>query len=270
MSATAPVEAMAEDVVRASGLAVGWNGRAVLRDVDLAVGRGERLALLGANGSGKTTLLRVLAGLAAPLRGELRWRGTSLPKGPARCGVVGYVLQAEPPALFTVRQLVALGLGTDGPPSEPQAARVARLLGDEGLSVLGDRPCATLSGGEWQRAVIARALVAEPALLLLDEPTSHLDPARRAMLHDRLARFREQAVVLATHDLELAATCDRVMILGGGTAMTQGSPAEILTPAVLERAFGVRVRRLDDPQGGPSLFRIVGLSPNIAEQGGPS
>jgi iron complex transport system ATP-binding protein len=267
VSAAAAERLIAEDAVRASGLAVGWHGRAVLSDVDLAVGPGERIALLGANGSGKTTLLRVLAGLAPPVRGQVSWRGRGLPKGGARCRVVGYVLQAEPPVPFTVRQLVALGLGTDGPPSAPQAARVARVLADEGLTALADRACTALSGGEWQRAVIARALVAEPALLLLDEPTSHLDPARRAVFHERLLRVREQAVVLATHDLELAALCDRVMILGDGRAMALGAAADVLTAEALEPSLGVRVRRLDDPEGGPSLFRIVGLSPRFSPRG---
>jgi iron complex transport system ATP-binding protein len=267
VSRVAIAQASAEDVVRASGLAVGWNHRPVLSNLDLSLRPGERVALLGANGSGKTTLLRVLAGLAPPLRGEIRWRGTALPKGGARCRVVGYVLQAEPTVHFTVRQLVALGLGTDGPPSAPQAAQVARVLADEGLTALADRPCSMLSGGEWQRAVIARALVAEPALLLLDEPTSHLDPARRAVLHERLLKLRDQAVVLATHDLELAALCDRVMIVGGGRAMAMGSPADVLTAETLEPSLGVRVRRLDDPEGGPSLFRIVGLAPTFSTRG---
>ena len=268
MSALAGRREIAEDVVQASALAVGWNGRAVLRDVDLAVKPGERVALLGSNGSGKTTLLRVFAGLAAPLQGELRWRGEALPRGPARCRIIGYVLQAEPTVHFTVRQLVALGLGTDGPPSAPQSEQVARMLDAEGLTNLADRPCSTLSGGEWQRAVIARALVAEPALLLLDEPTSHLDPARRAVLHERLLCLRDQAVVLATHDLELAALCDRVMILGAGRAMFVGPPADVLTTETLERSLGVRVRRLDDPEGGPPLFRVVGLAAKFAAQEG--
>jgi iron complex transport system ATP-binding protein len=237
----------------------------VLSEIDLSVRPGQRLALLGSNGSGKTTLLRVLAGLAPPLRGAIQWSGTSLPQGAARCRVLGYVLQAEPPVHFTVRQLVALGLGTDGPPSAPQAARVGQVLADEGLTELADRPCSTLSGGEWQRAAIARALVAAPALLLLDEPTSHLDPARRAVLHERLVRFRDQAVILATHDLELAALCDEVMIFGGGRAMFAGPPAEVLTAEALAAALGVRVRRLEDPDGGPALFRIVGLAGKRAQ-----
>jgi iron complex transport system ATP-binding protein len=103
---------------------------------------------------------------------------------------------------------------------------------------------------------------------LLDEPTSHLDPARRAALHERLLRLRDQAVVLATHDLELAALCDRVMIVGDGRALAVGRPADVLTAEVLESALGVRVRRLDDPEGGPSLFRVVGLAPPFAARGG--
>ena len=268
MSEPARERVTSEEVVRTTGLSVGWNGRAVLSGIDLAVCAGERLALLGCNGSGKTTLLRVLAGLAAPLQGEVRWCGTALPKGAARCRVLGYVLQAEPPVHFTVRQLVALGLGTDGPPSAPQRERVARVLADEGLTDLADRRCSTLSGGEWQRVVIARALVAGPALLLLDEPTSHLDPARRAGLHERLARFRDQAIVLATHDLELAALCDKVMIFGGGRAQASGAPEDVLTEAVLAPALGVHVRRVDDPQGGPALFRIVGLAGTSNDRGG--
>jgi iron complex transport system ATP-binding protein len=99
--------------------------------------------------------------------------------------------------------------------------------------------------------------------LLLDEPTSHLDPARRAVLHERLLRLRDQAVVLATHDLELAALCERVMILGDGRAMFDGAPGDVLTTEALQVSLGVRVRRLDDPQGGPALFRVVGLAPKV-------
>src|SRR6185436_3252556 len=118
-------------VLEASRLAVGWNDRLVLRDVDLAVHAGERLALLGSNGSGKTTLLRALGGLSRPLAGEVRWRGGPLPRGAARASVVGLVFQAEPPPHFTVRELVTLGLGLDGPPSVAQAKRVSAVLDQE-------------------------------------------------------------------------------------------------------------------------------------------
>jgi iron complex transport system ATP-binding protein len=252
-------------VLEASGVAAGWGDRVVVRGVDVTVRRGERVALVGSNGSGKTTLLRVLGGLSSPLAGRVQWRGGPLPRGGARASVVGLVFQVEPPPHFTVRELVTLGLGLDGPPSDAQAKRVSLLLEEEDLQRFADRRCSTLSGGEWQRCAIARALVAHPALLLLDEPTNHLDPARRALLHERLARFAEQAIILATHDLELAAMCDRVVILGDGRALAAGSPSDVLTLETLASALGVRVRRVDDPEGTP-MFRILGVAPPRAKE----
>jgi iron complex transport system ATP-binding protein len=180
-----------------------------------------------------------------------------MPRGASRCRLVGFVFQSEPPPHFTVRELVTLGLGLESPPSAWHEQRVALVLAAEGLEPLGDRRCRSLSGGEWQRCAIARALVSEPALLLFDEPTNHLDPARRAAFHERLGQLHNNAMVLATHDLELAALCDRVVVLGGDRAI-EGRPVDVLTPEVLGRSLGVRVRRLDDPEGGPPLFRIVG------------
>src|SRR4051812_22753816 len=97
--------------LEARGLSVGRGGRPVLESVDLAIAAGERLALVGLNGCGKTTLLRALAGLDRPLAGEIRWDGGALPAGAARAHKVGVLFQTEPHAPFTVRDLVALGLG---------------------------------------------------------------------------------------------------------------------------------------------------------------
>ncbi len=109
-----------------------------------------------------------------------------------------------------------------------------------------------------QRAMLSRALVAGPRLLLLDEPTNHLDPARQAALLTWLERLHgTTAVVLATHDLALAAICDRVALFGGGRLARLGSARDVLSPENLARSLGVTVRRLDDPDGGPPLFRVV-------------
>jgi iron complex transport system ATP-binding protein len=265
-------------VLAAAGLSVGHRGGAVLTAVDLVVRAGERVALVGANGSGKTTLLRVLAGLAPPLAGTLRWaraepidagaqragsidagpqRG-ALPDGAARVRTVGVLLQGEPASRFTVRELVTLGLALDAPPSPAARRRVDDALALAELAALAERPCATLSGGEAQRALLARAVVASPRLVLLDEPTNHLDPAGRAMVEALLDRLRgDIAVVIATHELALAASCDRVVLLCGGRIAALGPPSSVLAPAPLARALGVEVRRLDDPDGGPPMFRVI-------------
>jgi len=255
-----------QPVLAAAGLAVGHRG-AVLGGVDLVVRAGERVGLIGANGSGKTTLLRVLAGLAPPLAGALAWAGGPLPAGSARVRIVGVLFQGEPASRFTVRELVALGLALDGPPSPAARRRVDDALALAELSALADRPCATLSGGELQRALLARAMVAAPRMVLLDEPTNHLDPAGRAMVEALLERVRgEIAVVIATHDLALAASCDRVALLHGGRIAALGAPSTVLAPALLARTLGVEVRRLDDPDGGPPMFRVVAPRRSLARE----
>src|SRR4051794_24158278 len=114
--------------LEARGLSVGRGGRPVLEAVDLTIAAGERLALVGLNRCGKTTFLRALAGPGPPLGGEIRWDGGALPAGAARAGKVGVLFQAEGQAPFTVRELVALGLGLDGPPSRRQGALVDQAL----------------------------------------------------------------------------------------------------------------------------------------------
>jgi iron complex transport system ATP-binding protein len=245
-------------VLETQDLAVGRARRAVLTGVNLRVERGERVALIGANGCGKTTLVRVLGGIDAPLAGSVRWRGQPLPLGAARTRSVGMLMQSEAPSRFSVRELATLGLALDGPPSAAAAREVERVLDWMELAALAERPCAELSGGEAQRAVLARALVASPDLLLLDEPTNHLDPARQAALLALLDRLRSSvAVVLATHDLGLAAACDSVVLLHAARVTAIGAPKDVLTPAQLHTALGVRVRRLDDPEGGPPLLRVL-------------
>ena len=245
-------------VVAMRDVAAGWPGRTVIAGVTLALAAGERVALVGANGCGKTTLLRVLAGLARPQAGTIAWRGAALPDGAARVRLVGVLFQRELPASFTVRELVTLGLGLDGPPSPAARGHVEQVLRTAELASLADRPCASLSGGEVQRVLLARALVADPALLLLDEPTNHLDPARQAWLQGKLDRMHGRvAVVLATHDLALAAACDRAVLLHAGRVAACGPARDVLTPANVQLAVGAHVRRLDDPEGGPPLFRVV-------------
>ena len=244
-------------VVEAAGVAVGRGPRLCLTGVDLAISAGERVALVGGNGAGKTSLARVLAGLDRPRAGTMRWLGGALPRGAARPRTVGVLLQGEEASALTVRELVALGLGLDTPPTATGWRSVDDQLARHDLTWAAARPVTSLSGGEAQRAALARALVAGPRLVILDEPTNHLDPRRRAEMMAWLDDLPPAvAVVVASHDLELAARCDRVVLLGDGRVLVDGPVGEALTPARLGAALGVSVRRLDDPAGGPPLLRV--------------
>jgi iron complex transport system ATP-binding protein len=245
-------------VLEARGVSVGWQGRSVLTGVDLCLRAGERFALVGANGSGKTTLLRALGGLELPLAGSIRWLGQALPHGRERVRVLGLLLQGEQASRFGVRELVTLGLALDGPAGSSERALVSETLDWAELSSLAERSCWSLSGGEAQRALLGRAWVAKPRLVLLDEPTSHLDPKRQADLLCRIEQLHgKTTVLLSTHDLSLAASCDRVALLHATGIDAVGTPSDVLTPARLSRCLGARVQRLEDPDGGPPFFRVL-------------
>ena len=217
-----------------SGLAI--SGR--LHPTDLTLRAGELSLLVGPNGAGKTSLIHCLAGLGG---GEILIEGRPLRNYPpaARIGRIA-LLPAERDIAWplSVRDLVALGLGP-----RPDKARVERMLARIDATALADRRVDQLSSGERARVLLARALVAEPAVLLLDEPAAHLDPARQIAL---LALLREEArrgaaVLASIHDLALArANADRLIVMEQGRIIADGPPSEALAPAVVERVFGVR------------------------------
>jgi iron complex transport system ATP-binding protein len=239
--------------LRVLGLTLGYGESVVLHELDFAHAAGQVLALVGANGCGKTTLLRGLAGLIDPLA------GTIVRDGGGGRSPAGVLFQNEMVAPFTVRELVTLGLGVNGRPSLPQRQRVEAILTELDLDGLAERHCGQLSGGEWQRTRVARALVAKPNLLLFDEPTNHLDPARRAECFALLDRLRGNvSIVLATHDLELAAQADQVLLLVEGRLLASGAPGAVLTTALLRQALGVDVRRWDPPDGSAPFYRVTG------------
>jgi len=204
----------AATVARLRGLARGFGDRQVLASVDLEIKSGEFIALIGRSGSGKSTLLRALAGLDREVTGELAISGT-----------VAVAFQ-EPRLLPWKRVLtnVCLGLRTHDPISVARAA-----LDEVGLAVHHDAWPVTLSGGEAQRVSLARALVREPSLLLLDEPFSSLDAITRMAMHDLVldlwARHRP-AILLVTHDVDEAlALADRILVLSDGRIAHESSVA---------------------------------------------
>ncbi len=192
-----------EPLIVAEGVTFGYGDEAVLRDVDLTVHRDDFLAILGPNGGGKTTLVKVLLGLLEP------WDGTVHRHTSGRRGALGYVPQlAEFDRRFPLRvlDLVLMGrLGLRGAfrryTAEDRAA-AERAIETFGLGPLARLPIDRLSGGQLQRALIARALAAEPELLILDEPMASIDAESRKVLLETLERLgREIPIVVVTHDL---------------------------------------------------------------------
>jgi iron complex transport system ATP-binding protein len=254
-----------EPLVAARGLVAGYplahgGRREVLRGLDLALRRGEMVALLGTNGSGKTTLLRTFAGTLAPDGGSVTfdgreiatWRRDALAR---RIAVLPQ--QVDLPAGFRVAELVAMGRA-------PHAQRlfastadderaIARALLDADAADLADRPAEELSGGERQRLLVAMALAQEPDLLLLDEPTLHLDLAHQVSLLAAIRRMRDQrglTVLAVLHDLNLAAAfAPRVAVLDQGRVVADGPPGEVLVPDLVRRVFGVAVDEALTPDG---------------------
>ena len=228
----------------------GASDRTTLGPLDLAVVRGEILAVIGKNGAGKTTLLRLLAGLLTPETGEVMVDGSDLGALRRRevAQRVAYVPQLRPADLpLTVWQLVLQGrfphlspVQLALAPDDFDRARAAMVLA--GVEHLAERRLTELSGGERQAAFIAAALAQEAEILLLDEPTTHLDASHQRDTVALLRHLRTHAgrtVVLATHDLNAAAAlADRLVALSEGRIAAEGTPHELLTEDGLATLFG--------------------------------
>jgi iron complex transport system ATP-binding protein len=243
-----------------SGLGVALDGREIVRAVDLVVDEGEWVGLIGPNGAGKTTLLRAVTG-AVEFTGLVKIAGLSSPALKRRALAQAVALVPQHPVLphgMTVVDYVLLGrtpyLGQVSGPSRHDLDAVAGVLDALSLSDLMGRDVTTLSGGELQRVVIARALAQESPILLLDEPTTALDIGKQQAvleLVDRLRRRRKLTVLSAMHDLTIAGQFpDRLVLLAGGAVVAEGLAERVLDPALIRRYYGAKVRILDDGAGG--------------------
>ena len=213
-------------MIEARGIRKSYDGLAVLRGLDLSVGRGEMVAIVGASGSGKTTLLNILGTLGKPDEGSLRIDGTDpfslSPKqlGAFRNQRLGFVFQFHHllPE-FSALENAAMAAYIAGASSEDAEREARRWLSYLGLDHrLTHRP-RELSGGEQQRVAVARALVNQPGVILADEPTGNRDHDNAADLHALLRQLRDefgQTVIIVTHNLELAKLSDRVVAMEGG------------------------------------------------------
>ena len=246
-------------MVAIDAVTVRFGRDAALTELSEQVGEGEWVGLIGPNGAGKTSLLRALARLV-PYSGSIRVRGreTSALSHKALARLVAYVPQhPELPPDMTVGSYVLLGrtphIRYFGVESASDRRVCAELLDSLKLSDMAGRPLGTLSGGELQRSVLARALAQEAPVLVLDEPTSALDLGRRVdalELVDALRRRRHLTVVSAMHDLTLAGQfADRLVLLHRGRSVVTGPPGEVLTEEALVAHFDTNVRVLHSEEG---------------------
>jgi ABC-type Fe3+/spermidine/putrescine transport system ATPase subunit len=232
VTASADAAARHTFALEALGIHHAYDGEVALHDVDLVAAEGEFTTLLGPSGSGKTTLLRIFAGLLAPTAGRIHIGGRDVSDVSVQDRNVGFVFQNY--ALFphlTVTDNVAFPLKTRGVEKSERARRVADMLDLVGLTGLEGRYPAQLSGGQQQRVAVARALVFEPKLLLLDEPLGALDRALRQQLGRDVRRIQRETATTAiyvTHDQEEAfLLSDTVVVLDQGQILQQGRPVDV-------------------------------------------
>jgi iron complex transport system ATP-binding protein len=246
-----------------AGLGFRYPGAAspALDGVDLRIPAGSFYGVIGPNGCGKTTLLRLLLGALPPATGTVRYRDRPLAEWRREelARRVGVVAQLEPLVFpLSVRELVSMGryphLGRWRAEGAGDRAAIDRAMETCDVAAFAARPVGTLSGGEIQRARLARALAQEPETLVLDEPTASLDIGHEMGLFDLLRSLADTGVtvVLVTHNLNVAARyADRLLLLDRGRPAAEGAPADVFTLAALERVYGWPLAVTSHPGSGP-------------------
>jgi len=256
---------MSAPLVAARALAHAFGAARVLDGVDLALTAGRLVVVVGPNGAGKTTLLRALSGTLRPDAGAVELGGAPVAaltrrEIAQRLAVVPQDAHVAFP--FRVREMVAFGrapfLGPFGREGEADRARTDDALRALGLEALAERAYPTLSGGEKQRVLLARALAQGVDTWLLDEPTAHMDLGHRlrcfAWLREWVGGGPGRGCLLVTHDLGLAARfADEIVLLVGGRVAASGAPADVLTTARIAEVYGVEARVERDPDGRLSV-----------------
>ena len=264
MTAAAPVPLRPEPAIRLRGLTKLFADRVAVDSMSLEVAPGELFGFLGPNGAGKTTTIRLLTGLLRPTSGSAELCGHDVVADPLRArAVTGYV--PDQPALYdklTGREMLAFAADLYGVPRRVQAARIDPLLGAFGLAGHAERLVQSYSRGMRQKLAMGAALLHDPRVLFLDEPTVGLDPAGARQLKDILRGLcgEGRAVFLSTHVLEVAELlCDRVGVVHHGRLVAVESPAELrstLGAGTLEEAF-LRLTGADGDSDPRPLLRAL-------------
>jgi iron complex transport system ATP-binding protein len=229
-----------------------YSNSAVLRDMDLCVRKGEMVGLIGPNGAGKTTLIRLISGILVAKQGEVQIDGldTKKMKRSTIAREVAVVPQQfNMPFAYRVEEVIMLGRTPFMKPFRDSSAKdrdvIATTMDTVGIKHLEGRCFSELSGGERQKVVLAMALVQETGLLLLDEPTAHLDISHQVEILELLADMNQKGhltVIAAMHDLNLAsAYFRRLVLLKDGAIIADGSPDQVLTSGTIAMAYSVPV-----------------------------
>ena len=250
-----------ESILEIRALSAAYGEIQALNDINLSVSKGEILGLIGPNGAGKSTLIRALSGVLTPEGGEvlLNNRDITSFSPNQRAHVLAVVPQARQlGGAFTVFQTVLLGrtpyMSFLGRPSEIDLEKTWWAMEESAVDHLSERKLAEISGGEQQRVLLARALAQETPVLLLDEPTSHLDLHYQVSLLSlikSLACEQDLSVVMAMHDLnQVSGIADRVALLEGGRLSALGLPRDVLTPENVQKAYHTSVEVYKHPETG--------------------
>lgn len=252
----------------ARGVTVGYGGRVVIDELDVAIPPGVITTIIGPNGCGKSTLLKTLSRLLKPAKGAVVLDGEDIGRLRTRdvAKKLGLLPQAPvAPEGLTVADLVARGRHPHQSWlrqwSSDDADVVERALAMTGVSDLADRPVDALSGGQRQRVWISMTLAQGTDLLLLDEPTTYLDLAHAVDVLDLVDDLHESGctVVMVLHDLNLATRySDNLVVMREGSVLAQGHPRDVITAELLHEAFGLTARVIDDPVGDRPLIVPIG------------
>ncbi len=254
LPATTPVtspDVTAPSIARLRNVTVQYGQHEALYHVNLDLPRGTLIALMGRNGSGKSTLLKTLIGLVRPVEGRVEFEGRDIAPIPVEelARQIAYVPQDPRSMLFHDTLADEIAFSMRGRGLRPSHTAVTEVLSRLGIAHLANHYPRNLSGGEAQRAALATGLIGDPALILLDEPTRGLDYRAKAELTAILRRLCQEGhtVVMATHDVELAAACaDRVVLLGEGEVIVEGPAAELLGNSLI---FSSQVAKLFPGRG---------------------
>ncbi len=246
---------MTAPLLQANGIGYRLGGRRLLDGIDLSVAAGDCIALLGANGAGKSTLLKILLGLIKPDVGEVRLNGQPLGKLDRRsiARQLAYVPQNHVPSFpYSVRQIISQGrlpiTGLGRAPNAHDLAAVDHALHEMGIEHMAERTYTELSGGERQLVLIARALVQQAQMILLDEPVTGLDFGHQLRLLDRLQQLAAGglAILTTSHRPEQAlAGANRAWVLHERQLIADGPPHQVIDAALMQRLYGVPVRQID-------------------------